>query len=118
MNIQRGGVLKARFPHASGERGKKRPVIVVQADTYNQRLRHAVVAEVTGNLEGKGDPACLFVDSSTSEAQAAGLGRDCLISCCLLTLMSEDRLQERIGRLSPETLSKLDACLKAALGLR
>ena len=31
MNVQRGDVLKARFPHASGERGKKRPVVVVQA---------------------------------------------------------------------------------------
>lgn len=117
MNIQRGDVLKARFPHTSGERGKKRPVIVVQADAYNQRLRHAVVAEVTGNLDAKGDPACLFVDSSTAEAQAAGLTRDCLISCYLLTLMSEDRLQERVGRLSSQMLVKLDACLKAALGL-
>ena len=63
MNIQRGDVLKARLPHASGERGKKRPVVVVQADSYNRRLRHAVVAEVTGNLEGNGDPACRFADS-------------------------------------------------------
>jgi mRNA interferase MazF len=117
MNIQRGDVVKARFPHASGERGKKRPVVVIQADSYNRRLRHAVVAEVTGNLEGKGDPACLFVDSSTPEAQAAGLTRDCLISGYLLTLMSEERLQERIGSLSAETMSKLDVCLKAALGL-
>ena len=92
-------------------------MVVVQADIYNQRLRHAVVAEVTGNLDEKGDPACLFVDSSASEAQAAGLTRDCLISCCLLTLMSEDRLQERIGRLPDEMLARLDDCLKAALGL-
>ena len=44
MNLQRGDVLKARFPHASGGRGKKRPVVLVQADDYNQRLHHAVVA--------------------------------------------------------------------------
>lgn len=73
--------------------------------------------EVTGNLEGKGDPACLFLDSSSPEAQAAGLTRDCLISGYLLTLMSEDRLQERVGRLPSETMSKLDVCLKTALGL-
>ncbi len=42
MNIQRGDVLKARFPHASGGRGKKRPVVVVQANQYNQRLHHAI----------------------------------------------------------------------------
>jgi hypothetical protein len=31
--------------------------------------------------------------------------------------MSEDRLQEKIGELSAEMLSRLDGCLKAALGL-
>ena len=101
MNVQRGDVLKARFPHASGERGKKRPVVVVQADVYNHRLRHAVVVEITGNLAEADDPACLFMDSPHL-GQTAGLSRDCLISCYLLTLMSEDRLQERIGRLSTE----------------
>jgi mRNA interferase MazF len=117
MNIQRGDVLKARFPHASGGRGKKRPVVVVQADAYNQRLRHAVVAQVTTNLDEKGDPAYLFVDATTPEARAAGLDQDCLICCTLLSLMSEDRLQEKIGKLSGEMLTKLDSCLKAALGI-
>src|SRR5205085_4252438 len=102
MNLQRGDVLKARFPHAGGGRGKKRPVVVVQADVYNQRLRHAVVAQVTTNLDEKGDPAYLFVDASTPEARAAGLDQDCLICCTLLSLMSEDRLQEKIGKLSAE----------------
>lgn len=118
MNIQRGDVLKARFPHASGGRGKKRPVVVVQADTYNQRLRHAVVAEVTGNLDDRGDPACLFIDSSTQDAQATGLARDCVVSCYMLSLMSEDRLRERIGRLPDHLLAELNDCLKAALGVR
>src|SRR2546423_1904943 len=52
---------EGRFPHASGGRGKKRPVVVVQADVHNQRLRHAVMSQVTTNLDEKGDPACLFV---------------------------------------------------------
>ena len=117
MNIQRGDVLKARFPHASGGRGKKRPVVVVQADVYNQRLHHAVVAQVTTNLDEKHDPAYLFVEASTPEAKAAGLDRDCLICCTLLSLMSEDRLKEKIGNLSAEMLTELDDCLKAALGI-
>ena len=117
MNSQRGDVLKARFPHASGGRGKKRPVVVVQADVYNRRLRHAVVAQVTANLDEKDDPACLFVEASKPEAKAAGLDRDCLVCCTLLSLMSEDRLKEKIGNLSAEMLAELDGCLKAALGL-
>jgi mRNA interferase MazF len=117
MNIQRGDVLKARFPHASGGRGKKRPVVVVQADVYNQRLRHAVIAQVTTNLDEKHDPAFLLIEASSSEAKAAGLNHDCLVCCTLLSLMTEDRLKEKIGKLSAETLVKLDACLKAALGI-
>jgi mRNA-degrading endonuclease toxin of MazEF toxin-antitoxin module len=39
MSIERGNVFHARFPHASGSRGKRRPVVVVQSNEYNQRLR-------------------------------------------------------------------------------
>ena len=46
MPVERGDVVLGRFPHASGGRGKKRPVVVVQADAYNRRLRHAVVAQL------------------------------------------------------------------------
>ena len=35
MKLNRGDVVVARFPHASGFRGKKRPALVVQADVYN-----------------------------------------------------------------------------------
>jgi mRNA interferase MazF len=117
MNIQRGDVLKARFPHASGGRGKKRPVVVVQADTYNMRLHHAVVAQVTTNLDERGDPAYLLIETSTPQGKQAGLDRDCLVCCTMLSLMSEDRLQEKIGKLSTEMLARLDGCLKAALGI-
>ncbi len=117
MNIQRGDVLKARFPHASGGRGKKRPVVVVQADVYNQRLRHAIVAQITTNLDEKDDPACMLIEALSSEAKVAGLDRDCVVCCTLLALMSEDRLKEKIGQLSAEALAALDDCLKAALGI-
>jgi mRNA-degrading endonuclease toxin of MazEF toxin-antitoxin module len=110
-------VLKARFPHASGGRGKKRPVVVVQADVYNQRLRHAVVAQVSTNLDEKADPAYLLIEASTPQAKGTGLDRDCLVCCTMLSLMTEDRLKEKIGKLSAELLSGLDCCLKSALGI-
>jgi mRNA interferase MazF len=91
--------------------------VVVQADTYNRRFHHAVVAQVTTNLDEKDDPACLFVEAGTPQARAAGFDRDCLICCMLLSLMTEDRLREKIGVLIPELLNKLDDCLKAALGI-
>ena len=115
--IERGHVYNARFPHASGRSGKKRPVVVVQADEYNQRLRHAVVAQMTTNMRDKDDPACLLIEAGTAEGQSAGIVKDSVISGYLLSLMSEDRLQDRIGELSDETMQKVDECLKAALGI-
>src|SRR5262249_5004659 len=44
MNLKRGDVEMTRYPHAAGTRGKKRPVVIVQADSYNARLRHAISA--------------------------------------------------------------------------
>jgi mRNA-degrading endonuclease toxin of MazEF toxin-antitoxin module len=117
MSIERGDVYLARFPHASGTRGKKRPVVVVQADVYNQRLRHAVVVQLTTNLSDQDDPACLLVEAESPAGRAAGLSKDSLLSGYLLSLMSEDRLTERIGRLPGETMQKVKHCLQAALDL-
>ena len=117
MNVERGDVYLARFPHASGTRGKKRPVVVVQANVYNRRLRHAVVVQLTTNLSDIDDPACLFVEAETPEGRAAGLAKDSVFSGYLLSLMSEDRLTDRIGRLPDETVRKANHCLRAALEL-
>ena len=32
--MKRGDVVLVRFPHPSGQRGKKRPAVVVQSDAY------------------------------------------------------------------------------------
>jgi mRNA interferase MazF len=117
MNLDRGDIILARFPHVAGGRGKKRPVVIVQADGYNRRLRHVVVAEVTGNLAEAADPATLLIEVSTPEGAATGLKRDSLVNCLFLQTLSEDRANQIIGKISASMLVKLDHCLKAALGI-
>lgn len=117
MNLTRGDVALARFLHAAGGRGKKRPVVVVQSDVYNPKLRHVIVAEVTTNLAQASDPANLLIEVATPEGQATGLVQDSVVTCLHLATMSEDRIGKVIGKLSPALLGKLDGCLKAALGL-
>jgi mRNA-degrading endonuclease toxin of MazEF toxin-antitoxin module len=117
MNIERGQVFNARFPHASGLRGKKRPVVVIQTDVYNKRLRHAVVAQLTTNLDDKDDPACFLIEAGTPESHAAGVVQNSLFCGYLISLMSEDRLQDVIGKLSNVSMRKMDECLKASLGI-
>ena len=67
--LERGQVANARFPHAAGMRGKKRPVVVVQAEPYNRRLKHAVVEQLTTNLSDKDDPACLLIEAASAEGR-------------------------------------------------
>lgn len=117
MSLNRGDVGLARFPHAAGGRGKKRPVVVVQADVYNQKLRHVIVAEITTNLGTASDSANLLIEVATAEGQATGLIQDSAVTCLHLVTMSEDRISKVIGKLSVNLLQKVEDCLKAALGL-
>ena len=115
MNLQRGDVALARFQHASGGRGKKRPVVVVQSDIYNQRLRHVIVAEITSNRAP--DATSLLIDLATPDGMATGLHNDSAVTCLHLLTMSEDRVGKVIGRLSAALQHQLNDCLKAALAL-
>jgi mRNA-degrading endonuclease toxin of MazEF toxin-antitoxin module len=49
MNLQRGDVLKARFPHASGGRGKKRPDCLICC-TLLSLMTEFWLKERVGNL--------------------------------------------------------------------
>src|SRR5437762_3488443 len=115
--MKRGDVVLVRFPHPSGQRGKKRPAVVVQSDDYASTVSTAVVAEVTKNLTLKDDPACLFIDVSTPEGQATGLLVDSVVSSLVLDTVYTDTVAQVLGSLSPTLLPKLDDCLKAVLGI-
>jgi mRNA interferase MazF len=115
--MKRGDVVLVRFPHPSGQRGKKRPAVVVQSDAYAGTVSTVVVAEVTKNLTMKADPACLFIDVSTTEGKATGLLVDSVVSSLVLDTVYADTIAQVLGRLSTALLQKFDGCLKVGLGL-
>jgi mRNA interferase MazF len=117
MKVQRGDVVLTRVPHAAGGRGKRRPAVVVQADTYNRSQRHVIVAEITSNLTLAADPAHLLIEVATPEGGATGLAQDSLVTCLQLATISEERVTRVIGRLSPAWVLELNDCLKAALAI-
>src|SRR5437764_15250191 len=117
MKLNRGDVVMTRFPHASGVRGKKRPALVVQADAYNAKVGHVIVAEITKNLTPANDPAFVLIDIATPEGQATGLDQNSLASGLFLATVFGDRIDQVIGKLSAGLMQQVDACLKVALGL-
>ena len=115
--MNRGDVVLVRFPHPSGMRGKKRPAIIVQSDSYRGAVGTLIVAEITKNLTMQSDPACLFIDISTIDGKATGLVRDSVVSCLVLVTVYEDSIAHVLGTLSVPMRQKLDNCLRAALDL-
>jgi mRNA-degrading endonuclease toxin of MazEF toxin-antitoxin module len=98
-------------------RGKKRPALVIQADSYNAKLRHLVVAEITTNLIPANDPAFVLIDISTPEGKASGLDQNSLVSGLFLATIFEDCIERVLGKLSAGLLQKVDACLRTVLDL-
>ncbi len=115
--MRRGDVVLVRFPHPPGLRGKKRPAVIVQSDTYAQSVGTFAVAEVPKNLTMANDPACLFVDTSTPEGCATGLVRDSFVSCLVLVTVYVDTVAQVLGTLSPTMQLELNRCLRTALAL-
>jgi len=114
---RRGDVVLAWFPLASGAGGSRRPVLAIQNDVDNLRLRNTVVAQITTNLARAGEPTHLLIEAATSEGRRAGLLHDSLVSCVNLATINESEIQRKIGQLGPTELARVDACLAVALGL-
>jgi hypothetical protein len=91
--------------------------VIVQSDAYAGTVSALIVAEVTKNPTLASDPACLFIDTSTSEGIATGLVRDSVVSCLLLVTVYADAVDQVLGTLSPAMKQKLDECLRVALAL-
>jgi mRNA-degrading endonuclease toxin of MazEF toxin-antitoxin module len=114
MTLKRGDIVTTRIPHASGNRGKKRPAVIIQADIYNAKLNHFIVAEITKNLAAASDPASFLIDISTPDGQATGLDQNSVVCCLFLATVAESGITKVIGELSDAMKSQLDACLKTA----
>lgn len=117
MTFRRGEIALAFYPFASGTGGSRRPVLIIQSDLYNQRIRNSIVAQITTNLRRASDPAHLLIELATPEGQQSGLLHDSVVSCLNLATLTEDRLEKAIGSLPDSTMAQVSECLKVALGI-
>jgi len=117
VNLQRGNVVLAWFPHASGTGGKLRPCVVIQNDEDNRKIANTVVVFITSTLARRGDKSHVFVDVATSEGKQTGLMHDSLISCNNLATIEQRLVSKIIGGLAPMTSQQMNDCLRAALAI-
>jgi mRNA interferase MazF len=115
--MKRGDIVLAFYPFSAGTGGSRRPALIVQSDSYNNKIANRVVAQITTNLRMTGDAACFLIEAATAEGQASGLLHDSLVSCVNLATLDPNRINKVIGSLSAAAMTQVDRCLKAALGI-
>lgn len=110
---KRGDVWLANLdPVIGSEQGKTRPVVIIQNDVANEYSPVVIVAAITTALSPKEYPTEVRVS-----APEGGLKRDSVILLNQIRTLDKRRLIERWGRLTEETMRKLDEALKISLGL-
>jgi mRNA interferase MazF len=112
--IQRGEIWWADLaePRRS-EPGYRRPVLVVQADSFNRsRIQTAIVAATTSNLELANAPGNVLVP-----ARSTGLPRDSVVNVSQLLTLDRSFLTECAGTLPPRLQRSVDEGLRLVLHL-
>lgn len=117
MPVSRGDVVLAFVENVGAPGGKLRPALVVQSDRNNTRLNETIIAAITSNTSRVHEPHQLLIDISTPDGAASGLLHDSAIRCERLHTIPQSDVRRNIGRLPAATMQKIDACLKASLGI-
>lgn len=112
--MERGQIWWASLSHPVGSGpGYRRPVLVIQSDTFNQsRINTVIVAAITGNTKLAEAPGNLLLSS-----RASGLPRDSVVNVSQLLTFDKSLLTDHVRTLSVRTMSKIDHGLRLALSL-
>jgi len=112
--IRRGEIWWADLPEPRrSEAGYRRPVLVIQADSFNRsRIQTAIVAAITGNLELADVPGNVLLP-----ARSTGLPRDSVVNVSQLLTLDQSFLTEHAGTLPPRLRGYVDEGLRLVLQL-
>lgn len=110
--VKRGELYYADLsPVVGSEQGGIRPVLVVQNDVGNKYSPTVIAAAVTSKINKARLPTHIELNASTY-----GLIKDSVVLLEQIRTIDKRRLKERIGLLSPQTMSRVDDALLISLG--
>lgn len=112
--ISRGEIWWADLGEPVGSRPAFiRPVLVVQADSFNRsRIATVIVAVLTSNLALRAAPGNVLL-----EAHRTRLPKDSVVNVSALVTLNRVELTERVSQLSVTAMQEVDAGLRLVLGL-
>ena len=112
--IERGGTYWADLGAPAGSRpAKRRPILVISADTYNNsRLATVLAVVITSNTDLATMPGNVFLP-----AAATGLPRDSVVNVTAVVTLNKTDLSEQAGHAPLALLREIDRGLRHVFDL-
>ncbi len=112
--MKRGEIWWAALPPPSGSGpGFRRPVLVIQSDSFNDsRISTAIVAVITSNLVLADAPG----NVRTAKAES-GLSKPSVVNVSQVLTIDKALLTDRVRLLSAEAMRRVDNGLRLVLDL-
>ena len=114
MVVRRGEVWWASLPEPEGaEPGYRRPVVLVQTDTFNRsNIKTIVCASLTSNLSLSEAPGNIRLS-----ARASGLPKASVVNVSQLVTVDKHFLTDKVKTLDKRTMARIDDGLRLVLSL-
>lgn len=112
--MRRGEIWWADLGRAAGSSpAKRRPVLVVQADSFNDsQITTVMVAVVTSNQRLADAPGNVSISRRSSKLKQVSV-----VNVSQIATVNKDALADRVSSLDVETMDRIDAGLRLSLGL-
>jgi len=113
-DVRHGDIWWADLPEPRGsEPGFRRPVLVVQANQFNEsRIRTVLVAAITGNVALASAPGNVLLPSRVS-----GLRDESVVNVSQLVAVDRGYLVDQVGKISQRIQALVDDGLRLVLQL-
>lgn len=110
--IKRGQIWVANLDPGYGvEIRKKRPVLIISGDIFNNQLRTVIVIPISTQVLPLG-PEKILIKKGVS-----GLEEDSAVLAVDIRSIDKDRLVKKMGKISKKKLQEVEEALKLVLGI-
>ena len=110
--IKRGEIYYADLsPIKGSEQGGVRPCLIIQNDVGNKFSPCTIVAIITTRTTKAKLPTQLWLPTS------CGLPRNSMVECEQIRTIDKTRLGKKCGEVDPQTMQKVNECLKISVGI-
>ncbi len=112
--VHRGDIYYADLsPVVGSEQGGVRPVLIVQNDVGNKFSPTVIAAAITSQHDKANLPTHIEVN-----AENTGLLKDSVVLLEQVRTLDKHRLKEKMGRLDPGSMDRVNQAISISLGLQ